>query len=53
MPHLFRPYADTIARSVLLAILVVPFLAIGLGYCNYRWRAGLQKYLSLELQQLD
>jgi hypothetical protein len=32
MPHLFRPYADTVARSILLAILVVPFLAIGIGY---------------------
>jgi hypothetical protein len=27
MPHLFRPYADSIARAILLAILVVPFLA--------------------------
>lgn len=32
MPHLFRPYADSIARTVLLAILVAPFLAVGLGY---------------------
>jgi hypothetical protein len=31
MPHLFRPYADTIARTVLVAILVVPFFAIGLA----------------------
>ena len=32
MPHLFRPYADTVARFILLAILIVPFLAIGAGY---------------------
>ena len=29
MPHLFRPYADTVARIVLLAILIVPFA----GHC--------------------
>ena len=32
MPHLFQPYADTVARTVLLAILVGPFLAIGVAY---------------------
>jgi hypothetical protein len=32
MPHLFRPHADTVARSILIAILVVPFLVIGAGY---------------------
>jgi hypothetical protein len=32
MPQVFRPYADTIARVVLLAILIVPFAAIGLAY---------------------
>ncbi len=32
MPQLFRPYADTVARCVLVAIVVVPFLAIGVGY---------------------
>ncbi len=32
MPHLFRPYADTIARTVLVATLVVPFAAIAAGY---------------------
>jgi len=32
MPHLFHRYADTVARSVLLAIVVVPFLAIGFAY---------------------
>jgi hypothetical protein len=30
--QIFRPYADTIARVLLLAIVVVPFLAIGLAY---------------------
>lgn len=32
MPHLFHPYADTVARSVLIAIVIVPFVAIGIGY---------------------
>jgi hypothetical protein len=32
MPHLFRRYADTIARCVLLAIVVMPFLGIGFAY---------------------
>jgi hypothetical protein len=32
MPQVFRPYADTIARVVLLAILIVPFAAIGVAY---------------------
>jgi hypothetical protein len=30
--QIFRPYADTVARVLLLAIVVVPFLAIGLAY---------------------
>ena len=32
MPLLFRPYADTVARSVLVVIVVVPFWALGLAY---------------------
>jgi Cytochrome c7 and related cytochrome c len=32
MPHLFHPYADTVARSVLLTIVIAPFLAIGIAY---------------------
>jgi Cytochrome c7 and related cytochrome c len=32
MPHVFQPYADTVARIILLAIVVVPFLGIGIGY---------------------
>ena len=32
MPQLFSPYADTVARVVLLAIVVLPFLATGLAY---------------------
>lgn len=32
MPLSFRPYADTVARSVLVVIIVVPFLALGLAY---------------------
>ena len=38
MPHLFQPYADTVARTVLLAILVGPFLAIGVAYWLLRLR---------------
>jgi hypothetical protein len=32
MPQIFRPYADTVARSVLVAIVVVPFMAIAIAY---------------------
>jgi hypothetical protein len=32
MPQIFRPYADTIVRSVLLAVVILPFLAIGAAY---------------------
>jgi hypothetical protein len=36
MPQLFRPAADTIARVVLVSILVLPFLAIGGAYALMR-----------------
>ena len=32
MPQLFRPVADTIARVVLVAILIAPFALIGGAY---------------------
>jgi hypothetical protein len=32
MPQIFRPYADSVARIVLVAIITVPFVLIGLGY---------------------
>jgi hypothetical protein len=32
MPLLFRPLADTVARSVLACIVVVPFIAIAFAY---------------------
>lgn len=32
MPQIFRPYADTVARSVLVAIPAVPLIAIGIAY---------------------
>jgi hypothetical protein len=32
MPQLFPPYADTVARSFLVAIVVVPFLVIAIAY---------------------
>jgi hypothetical protein len=31
MPQLFHPYADTVARVVLIAVVVVPFGIIGIG----------------------
>jgi hypothetical protein len=36
VPQLFRPSASTIARIVLVAILVCPFMAIGLAYAVMR-----------------
>lgn len=36
MPQLFRPYANSVARIVLVAIVVVPFLAIGVAYLIMR-----------------
>lgn len=36
MPQLFRPYADSVARIVLVSIVVVPFLAIGVAYLVMR-----------------
>jgi hypothetical protein len=32
MPQIFRPYADTVARLVLLAIFVLPFAAVALAF---------------------
>jgi hypothetical protein len=34
MPQLFRPYADTVARTVLVLLVVLPFVAIGLAYAT-------------------
>jgi hypothetical protein len=28
MPQIFRPYADTIARTTLVSVVVMPFLGI-------------------------
>jgi hypothetical protein len=36
MPQIFRPYADTVARIVLVTILVGPFVAIGIAYAVMR-----------------
>jgi hypothetical protein len=36
MPQLFRPYADTVARTVLVSLVVLPFVAIGLAYATMR-----------------
>ncbi len=32
MPQVFRPFADSVARVILLTILILPFAAIGLAY---------------------
>jgi hypothetical protein len=32
MPQLFPPYADTVARSVLIAIVVLPFISVAFAY---------------------
>jgi hypothetical protein len=36
LPQIFRPYADTVARVVLVSLLVVPFIAVGLAYATMR-----------------
>jgi hypothetical protein len=36
VPQIFRPYADTLARIVLVGILVSPFVAIGVAYLVMR-----------------
>jgi hypothetical protein len=36
MPQIFRPYADTVARVVLLTIVVAPFVGIVFAYCIAR-----------------
>ena len=48
MPHVFHPFADTIARTVLVSFLVVPFVAIGLGY----WLSA-SDYVTGRTQTLD
>jgi hypothetical protein len=32
MPHVFHPFADTIARGILVGVLLLPFVAIGIAY---------------------
>ena len=48
MPHVFHPFADTIARTVLVSFLVVPFVAIGVGY----WLSA-SDYVTGRTQTLD
>jgi NAD-dependent SIR2 family protein deacetylase len=48
MPQIFRPYADTVARIVLLAILIVPFLAIGVAYAIMQSNYVTGQTLTLE-----
>jgi Class III cytochrome C family len=45
--QIFRPYADTVARAVLVAILVGPFLLIGLGYAVTRSPYTTNQYVTL------
>ena len=48
MPQLFRPYADTVARTVLIALLVLPFVAIGLAYATMRSSYITNQSITLE-----
>jgi hypothetical protein len=48
MAQIFRPYADTVARAVLVAILVVPFLAIGIAYWTMRSEYITDEHITLE-----
>jgi hypothetical protein len=48
MTQIFRPYADTVVRVVLVAILVVPFFAIGIGYWTMRSQYITGENITLE-----
>ena len=48
MTQIFRPYADTVVRVVLVAILVVPFFAIGIGYWTMRSEYITDENITLE-----
>jgi hypothetical protein len=48
MPQLFRPYADTVARTVLISLLVLPFVAIGLAYATMRSSYITNQSITLE-----
>jgi hypothetical protein len=48
MTQIFRPYADTVVRVVLVAILVVPFFAIGIGYWIMRSEYTTDENITLE-----
>ncbi len=47
MSQIFRPYADTVARVVLVAILVGPFLLIGVTYAVMRSPYTTNQYVTL------
>jgi hypothetical protein len=49
MPQLFHPYADTVARIVLFAIVAVPLASIGVGY--WLSASGYETERSLTLDQ--
>jgi hypothetical protein len=44
MPHLFNPYTDTVARSNLIAVVVLPLVATGFGY----WISPSDRTLTLD-----
>ncbi len=54
MPHLFRPYADTVVRVILIAVVVGPFVAIGVAYaCPQRQPAVKNRQSSAFIVRLN
>ncbi len=48
MAQIFRPYADTVARAILLALVVMPFAGVAFAY----WIAG-SEYVTDQTTTLD
>ena len=48
MPQIFRPYADTVARIILVAILVVPFGSVALAYFVMRSQYTTDQSITLD-----
>jgi hypothetical protein len=52
VPQTFRPYADTIARIVLVAILVLPFGSIAFAYFIMRSEYVTDQSITLNMNAL-
>jgi hypothetical protein len=48
MPQIFRPYADTVARVILVAILVVPFGAVAFVYLVMQSQYATNQSITLD-----